>query len=230
MKKILILIVISASFIWSCKKNTDDSSTVDLTYNYFPVNIGHTLIYDVDSLVYDDNTGHTTIDTFTYQYKEIVSENIIDDEGKPAQKLLRFFRKHDTDIWQSVNTWIESRSNLNAQKVEENIRYVKLVFPLNATKNWNRNAYNNLGENIFSVDYFDQPFTVNGTVYDKTLKIKKDSSINAIEEIRGIEIYARNVGLIYFQSDSINTQPNAPPSTGTKSRGFRYRLKLKSYQ
>ncbi len=230
MKKLFYLLFIS-SLIISCKRN-DSTTTVDTTYNYFPVDIGHTWIYDVDSIGYDDNTGTTVIDSSNhYQYKETITENFIDAEGKPAQKLARYYRRSDTNDWVSANTsiWVVSRDNLRAEKVQENVRFVKLVFPLSANSLWDGNMFNNLGRNNYFVDYYDQPATVNGIYYDKTLKVRRDSSVNAIEEIRQFEIYARNIGLIYFQSDSINTQP-IDTTNKTKSRGFRYYVKLKSFQ
>jgi hypothetical protein len=228
MKKLFYFFLL-AGLIVTCKKQTDDSSTVDSTNNYFPIKIGNTWIYDVDSIGYDDNSGTTIIDSsHHYQYKEIITENLIDAEGKPMQKLARFYRKNDSDTWASANNWTISRDNLMAQKVQENIRYVKLVFPLNSNSSWNGNMFNNTFSNTYFVEDFDQPATINGTTYDKTLKVSRNSSVNAIEEIRQFEIYARNIGLIYFLSDSINTQPI--DSIRTKSRGFRYRLKLKSFQ
>ncbi len=228
-KKIFILLFIS-SLIISCKKN-DSTTTVDTTYNYFPNTLGATWIYEVDSFGYDDNSGSTKIDTLYYQYKETITENFIDAEGKPAQKLARFYRKNDSDTWAFANNWVVSRDNLRAQKIQDNIRFVKLVFPLNLSSYWNGNLFNNLGSNTYFVEDFDQPSIINSTSYDKTLKVKRDSSVNAIEEIRQYEIYARNFGLIYFQSDSINTQPIPnDPNGKTKSRGYRYRLKLKSFQ
>jgi len=227
-KKLFYLLFIS-SLIISCKKN-DSTATVDSTNNFFPVDIGHTWIYDVDSIGYDDNTGATVIDSsHHYQYKETITENFIDAEGKPAQRLSRFYRKNDSDTWVSANNWVISRDNLRAQKIQENIRFVKLVFPLKVTSFWDGNMFNNFGADTYFVDDFDQPATVNGVYYDKTLKVRRDSAVNAIEEIRQFEIYARNIGLIYFQSDSINTQPIDTTSM-TKSRGFRYYLKLKSFQ
>jgi hypothetical protein len=227
-KKLSCLLFI-LSLIISCKKN-DSTATVDSTNNYFPIDIGHTWIYDVDSIGYDDNTGATVIDSsHHYQYKETITENFIDAEGKPSQKLARYYRKNDTDTWVTANVWVIKRDNLRAEKIQENVRFVKLIFPLSVNSFWNGNIFNNIGSDKYFVDNFDQPATVNGIYYDKTLKVRRDSSINAIEEIRQFEIYARNIGLIYFQSDSINTQP-IDTSNLTKSRGFRYYVKLKSFQ
>jgi hypothetical protein len=221
-----VLLLLTVSF--ACKKKSDDTSAVDTTYDYFPVDIGRTWVYDVDSIVYDDNTGVTKIDTFSYQYKETITAGITDDMGKPAMQLERYFRQNDSDMWHRANSWIISRDNLTAQKVQENIRYVKLVFPLNINKVWDENVYNNTGSNLDSLNYFDGPATVNGQSFPKTLKVIRSEEENIIEEIVKSEIYARNVGLIYLQSDSINTQP-IDTLGNTRSRGYRYHLKIRSY-
>jgi hypothetical protein len=231
MQKIyFLLLFIAACYGWSCKKQSDESSSIDVGYNYFPVNVGHELVYDVDSIVYDDNTGSTTITPYSYQYKEVIAATIIDDIGREAQRVDRFFRQNDTSPWQVANSWIVSRDNVSVQKVQENTRYVKLLFPLKQNKVWDGNIYNGKGEEDYSIQYLDQPYELNGVTYSKTAKILQVDDINAIEEIRRHEIYARNIGMIYFQSDSINTQRKDSPAVGTKSRGYRYHLTLKSYQ
>lgn len=210
----------------ACRNKTEE--TVDLGYNYFPVNTGHELLYDVDSIVYDDNTGNTTIDTFNYQYREVITADVTDGAGRPSQLVERYFRDSDTGEWRRGNTWLLSRDAGSAQKVQENVRFVKLLFPLNDHKYWDGNAYNNRGSEQYTIEYFDQPSTVNGQNYERTLKVLQMEEVNAIEEIRRYEIYARDIGLICFQSDSINTQPK--PQGGSKSRGLRYTLRLRSYR
>ncbi|MEI6508982.1 MAG: hypothetical protein WCO54_10910 [Bacteroidota bacterium] len=231
MKKIITYssVFIILVFMFSCSSNKDDGSSIDLGYNYFPVEAGHVWIYDVDSFGYDNNTDSTVIDTTYYQYKEATSESMIDDIGKPAIKVERYFRKHDSDTWQSANTWIMSRDNLRAQKVQDNIRYVKLVFPLNASKTWDGNMFNNIGQAYYDILYFDQPSFVNGKMFDKTVMVREDSITNFIDEIKRYSLYARNVGLISFTSDSLNTQSRSK-GPGTKSKGFRYRIRLRSFQ
>ena len=58
MKKIIILIAVCIAVITACKK--DKAVVVVFTgYNYFPDNIGHELIYDVDSSYKDAFTEKT---------------------------------------------------------------------------------------------------------------------------------------------------------------------------
>lgn len=209
--------------VYSCsRKNHDDGASIDLGYNYFPVQTGATWIYRVDSIGYDDNSGHTIIDSSRYEYMEQITGTFMDVSGKTGQYVTRSYRMSDTDDWVPAHTWAILKTELNAQKVEENIRYVKLVFPLAADKKWNGNLYNNLGDEQYAVEFYDQPFSPGALSFGQTLKVVQRDEENAIEEIKRYEVYARNTGLVYLLSDSINTQVSG-------SRGYRFRLTLTSY-
>lgn len=214
-------IILCGLLALGCNKQHNDVP-VDLGFNYFPTQVGATWIYHVDSLVYDDNAGFTTIDTFVYQYKEQIVGNFLDVSGQTGQLVNRFFRNADTLDWQQVNSSSILKTELNVQKVIENRRFVKLVFPLANGKKWNGNMYNSLGEQEFTVNSFDQPSTIGLTQFPLTLTVLQKEDINAIEEMKQYEIYARNVGLVYALFDSINTQVGG-------SRGFRYRITLTSF-
>jgi hypothetical protein len=219
MKKIVVLTYIIA--LVACTQQTEPDA-VDLGYAFFPSQIGATWIYHVDSLVYDDNSGFTTIDTFEYQYKEQITGTYINGSGKTEQLVSRYIKKVDTLNWEQLNTYTLLKTDLNAQKTIENIRFVKLVFPLTLNKKWDGNAYNSLGNEEYVVSTFNTSQTIGSSIYDNTLTVIQKNEDNAVEEIKRAEIYARNIGLVYLVSDSINTQVGG-------SRGFRYRLTLTSY-
>jgi hypothetical protein len=219
--RVLFFIVMS-SLLTACADSKSGDDAVDLGYNYFPTQTGATWVYHVDSLVYDDNSGQTTIDTFSFQYKEQITGTYTDVTGETAQQVSRFFRYSDTLPWTGLNQWTQMRTALNAQKVEENTRFVKLVFPLERNKKWNGNIYNALGSEQCVLNYVDQPATIGSISYPLTAKVTRKNEVNAIEEIIRYEIYARNIGVVYALSDSLNTQLSG-------SRGFRYRLTLISF-
>jgi hypothetical protein len=125
-------------------------------------------------------------------------------------------------LWIPLNQATQIRTALNAQRVQENIRYVKLVFPLEKNKKWNGNLYNALGAEQYTFSYTDNPLTLGSTNYPLTSKVLQQNEVNAIEEIVRYEIYAGNIGLVYALSDSINTQLSG-------SRGYRYRFSLTSF-
>jgi hypothetical protein len=205
----------------ACKPQSD-SDSVDVGTNYFPIREGAVRVYSVDSLAYDDNTGATTIDTFTYQYKEVIGSAFTDVSGQPAQLVNRFYRNHDSLPWIQATNATVMLTEFNVQKVEQNNRYVKLVFPLAVQKTWNGNMYTILDEEEYRVVSMDEAQTIGGKFYEQTLTVLQKDELNAIEEIKRAETYARNIGLVHLLSDSINTQVSG-------SRGFRYRLTLQSF-
>ena len=123
----------------SCKKDKENV-TVDIGYDYFPTQKGTFVIYQVDSLYYNDFTS--TIDTFQFQIKEKITENFTDLSNRTTQRLERFYRKNSAEEWVIKDVWFSNRTSNTAEKVEENIRFVKIVFPLKKEVEWNL-KYNN---------------------------------------------------------------------------------------
>src|SRR3990167_8625748 len=81
--------------IYSCKK--DPSPALDLGYNYFPDAVGTYVVYNVDSIFYDDfnvnPSNHISpADTFKFQLKEKIQSVYTDNEGRPALRLERYVK------------------------------------------------------------------------------------------------------------------------------------------
>lgn len=207
--------------IVSCTKN-EPAEVINLGFDYYPVNTGSIWVYDVDSISYDNNTGVTKIDTITYQYKELISSTFKDISGNKAQLLNRFYRANDSDSWSQANTWTVLVTNEKAERVEENIRFVKIVFPVVVNKRWNGNMYNTKESEQYRIMYTNRRENYGGVFYNNTMMVQQARELNAVDEILKQEIYAQNIGLVYKISDSINTQVSG-------SRGFRYRITLKSF-
>jgi hypothetical protein len=142
--------------------------------------------------------------------------------GGTGQFVSRSFKRDENGEWETVNVWAVLKTNLDVQRVEENVRLVKLVFPPANNKTWNANLYN-AGDTLeYSIASFNEPLSLEGTTYGQTLKVLKEDEENAVEEIKRYDVYARNVGMVYSLSDSLNTQTNG-------TRGYRVRFTLKSY-
>lgn len=208
--------------IISCKQTNQGNEEINLGLDYYPVKIGSTWIYTVDSIAYDNNTGVTTIDTFRYEYKEVISSNFSDVSGNTGQLLNRFYRKNDSSDWFQANNWTVLITKEKAERVEENIRFVKIAFPVAVNKRWNGNMYNAREVEQYRIINTNRGATYGNTFYHNTMLVQQAKELNAIEEIAKQEVYAQNVGLVYKLSDSINTQVSG-------SRGFRYRITLKSF-
>lgn len=220
MKKLLFLL--GTLFVMgACNRNEDSVVSPQIGTQYFPLKIGQTWVYKVDSIAYDDNGPTQAIDTFYYQYKEQVTEATTDDMGQPLYLINRYYRLHDSDTWQQVRNYSAQVIDNKAQRVEENTRYVKLVFPLKSRNTWNGNMFNAKGSQIYKLIDFEFPYTFQSSSY-KSVKVEQANILNFIEEIKRYEKYAENIGMVELLYDSLNTQ-----TTGTK--GFRYRLNLMSF-
>lgn len=221
MKKAWIILLVALGVV-ACNRNDEDVDKVgpDGT-EFFPVRTGSTFVYKVDSIAYDDNGPVQAIDTFYYQYKEEVGDAFTDDAGRQAYEVRRYFRQDDSSDWRSVNRYTVQLSANTLQRVEENTRYVKMVFPLRDRLSWDGNMYNNLGFQAYRAQDYGQPYQFNGREV-KSVRVQQWNVENFIEEIRRHEVYAEHIGMVELLFDSLNTQ-----HTGTK--GFRYRLRLVSH-
>lgn len=225
MKKIVAVILLIFA-IASCKKDSTLPS-VDMGYQYFPINKGHWIIYDVDSTVWDDffpleDSRHDS--TFKFQLKELTESVFNDNTARPTERIERY-KKYDTGNWFIKNVWFTNRTNTTAEKVENNTRYLKLTFPVRKSIAWNGNIYNTQEKQDYIYKEVNSPFTVNGISFDSTLTVlQKVDTSSLIKKEYAIEVYAKNVGLIYKKQYTKETQIN-----GTIVKGLEYIWKIKSW-
>ncbi len=206
-KYILILFVLVT--IASCKKNKVELPP-DVGYDYAPTAIGKYVIYDIDSVVFDEFVGGS----YKYRIKEKLEENIIDAQGRPAIKLIRYFKKFDSLVsydniaWTLKDVWTCIKTQTTYEVVEEDIRFSKLIFPITIDKTWNGNAYNTLTPWDYKILNTDNAETINSTAFDNVLTIeqKDDKLKNIIHREYYIEKYAKGVGLIYREIKDLHAE------------------------
>ena len=195
-KKLLFLYM--AIILFSCKK---DDIVVDLGYNYFPESVGTYVIYDVDSFVYNNFTH--TVDTFTFQVKEIIESVYKDNANRNTLRLERYYRGDASQDWLLQDVWVANKTVNRAEKVEENQRFVKLIFPTKKGLVWNGNASNTNGEQNYIYTDVDVKRTINNLSFDSTLLVTQIADSNLIEKKVSVEMYAKNVGMIYKHFASV---------------------------
>ncbi len=205
--------------LFSCKKG-NEPPVYDLGYSYFPLDSGFTWLYWVDSISYNDNTQKT--DTFHFMLKERIGGLVLDQSLKNHFILERNVRKNDTSNWEPRSNGYLYRTGNTLQRVEENTRIVKLLFPIGNVLNWNGNMYNNSGWKSFSMQSIGSNFNNGDTLFSNTLTVQEDLANNAIEEILIKSVYAKEVGLVDFTHTNINTQVNG-------KSGYKVRQKLISF-
>jgi hypothetical protein len=83
------------------------------------------------------------------------------------------------------------------EKVEEDVRFIKLIFPVKDAREWNVNALNSLGSRTYTYENAHKAYT-NGTLnFDSTVTVRNIDPENLVSEYRNTEMFATNVGLVY---------------------------------
>ena len=223
------ILTLSTLVFFSCKKDTAVNSLTSSNYSYFPLEEGSWIIYNVDSVVHlsnDDGTNQpdTSIASYHFQIKEVVDFDFIDGQGNKAYRVSRYKRQNDTLPWDFLVVWISLRTSGSAQRVEENVRYIKLSFPINQKSMWNGNAYNDQLQEDYSYSEIHIPSTFGNNRFDSTVTVLQLDDDNLIHRVFKQEKYANHVGLVYKEKDSLNIN-----SIGQVTNGFEFRETIQSY-
>ncbi len=220
-----VIIIVIAGLFFSCKK--DKQPAVDLGLDYRPLQVGNYVIYQADSIVYDDFYNPVKIDTFSFQVKEKLVKTFTDASGNSAFQLYRFKKTADTADWIVSDVWfcyVEDEKRFIQD--EENVKYVKLIFPPKENEKWNGNAQNTLPEREYIYENIHQPETVNNLSFDSVVTVNQtDYQNNLIYEKEYIEKYAKHIGMIYKRIYDVKKDI----ATQEILSGVDYKLKVIAY-
>ncbi len=221
LKRAGLIIMLIHYLFWGCSK--DSLHQAEMFYGYFPTTPGHFVIYEVDSVVYDDFTGQ--ILTYKYQVKEHIESSFIDGEGTQSLRLERFIRLTPAAPWEIKDIWQARRLPMRAEKTEENITFIKLVFPPHQGRGWNGNAYNTLAAQNYRITEAHKPFQIAPSLsFDSTLTVLQREFITLISEDYQLERYAKNIGMIFRRYRSVSKRLN-----GTITGGVDYTYRIISH-
>ena len=191
MNRLLYTVFACMILFFGCKKSNNEP--VNYYYSYFPLEVGSWIEYDVTDIV------HKMIgsDTSVYQLKEITTEEFLDNEGRLTYRVERYWRNDSNANWSIQDVWYSNKTKTTAEKVEENVRFTKMIFPINTSKYWNGNAFNNLEEWEYSYDSLHTPKLINNLSFDSTITVIQRDNENVVEYEKVKEIFAVDIGLIY---------------------------------
>lgn len=202
--RILISILLVAA-LFSCKKDADTLKPRNLNQNYAGLTVGKYVIYDVDSTFY--NVPFNITANYKFQIKEVVDSKYIDAQGNDAYKIIRY--KKDTAIsqnWVHQVVWNATINSSNYQKVEDNVRFVKLIFPIKPNKVWNGNSMNTLSSWDYEYTSTHQTELIGSTMLDSVTTVTQFDDENEILIQRQFyqEKYAANIGMVYKRVIDVN--------------------------
>lgn len=217
--KLAFLFLFSASlFFVSCKK-TPDNFKADLGLDYFPLAVGKSIEYQLDSTIFDPN-GDTTVYHTTTFAKETIVDTLSDNNGNVLYKIEHFERGSDTLPWDIKKVLSVSAQGYQAIRTEDNLRFIPLTFPVEKGNSWDGNIHFNndqivyvAGESIemfkgwnYRVKEVGGPLTIGAFQFDETATVEESNNENLIELRKSTAIYAKGIGLVYRELWILDTQ------------------------
>ncbi|MDA9774551.1 hypothetical protein N9B82_06300 [Saprospiraceae bacterium] len=219
MKKLLFLVFITV-IAFSCNDQTEPFELDAFGYDYYPVEQGMYWIYQVDSVVYSD-LGAVKDTTRSYLKEEIV-ERFIDQLGDTIFRIEREFSPTIDYDWKVKDEWATHKEPNRVTRTEENLKYIKLVFPPKENVSWDGNSFIPEGTDLFvggeTLDFFlnwsykilsvDQAENIAGVDYDEVVTIQNADSdeIDLLHRRYAVEKFAKNVGLVHKKHIILDTQ------------------------
>lgn len=225
-----------------CKQDTDRMTLSPMLYDYAPLRVGHYLLYDVDSITYTYADPIQTADTVHYQIQELISDTFYDNLGHVAYRI-EVSKRYDTTSPLNVvdRAWYCFRTQNSFEKVEDDLHFIKLIYPPVNGVTWNGNSYLPASDTssdiyqkyagwVYSYSDVNRPKAINTLGFDSALVVTEVNDENLINKKLSRETYAYHVGLIYKEWEVINKQDVAASwAAPNKASGFRIRMRLHAY-
>lgn len=225
-----IILFFTTSFLiftqFACNENTvAENLTLEKGFDYYPLEIGKYITYQLDSIVYRGQSGSTCDfiqDTASHFLREEIVDIYEDNTGVVNHILERYTSQSVDGPWQVRDVWNIKKTETQVERVEENLRFIKLVFPVREQVAWNGNTFFQDttivlgGETIdfykhwsdqYEYESVDVMEEINGISFDSVLTvIQSEPSENKINHRVSIEKYAKGIGLIYKEMKILDTQ------------------------
>lgn len=206
----LIAALIIAGFS-SCTK-TKDKFLGDRSKNYFPLTIGKSVTYDVDSTLWDDVYDVRSL--HHYQIRWTIADTFRDESFRLSYRIQTYIRKQDTLDWATHNVIYVTPTDNSIEYVEDNLRFIKMIFPVQNGTTWLGNSYISYLDKDYTYfqgwnyyyDNYGMPFSNGYIQLDNTVTVHGvDDTVGNPEsdptayasKTYAKEVYGQGVGMVY---------------------------------
>jgi hypothetical protein len=239
--RICSLYTLSFLLIIVCSCNKDNPLITDTPADYYPMHVGNYIIYRMDSLKFIHVGSQDTI--ISYLAKEVVDDSITDNLGRPSYRVIRYLSDTTgTSGWTPSIAFMVTPLPGSVEVVENNLRYIKMVTPVQNGISWLGNSYIDTESDTTQVPYLDgwnynysntgMPFNVLAGMIPQSVIVNEANSVTGLgdssytQTIFSEEVYGKNIGLIYKQFlYSVYQSPNVEyPSGATIGYGLTFNM------
>lgn len=193
-----------------------EESTIEPTINedadYYPIDIGLWHEYSIRHIIIDVRTGY--YDTTNYNIKETVSKIISDNKDETVFLVERNIKSHGEQFWQPFDAIQIIKRKSTVIRSIDNID--EFILPAQITKgeSWDGNSYNTLDSTEYKIAQTDTTYLLNETVMDSVIRIQHKQFTSLINIENEYELYAPNIGLVYSESISAESQTISIDNSG----------------
>lgn len=187
----VIVFLLTFVLFTSCDSDTPEPDASRLGFTFFPLETGIFRVYDAEEIRY----SVLGFDTIRYQLKEQVVDSFLNQTDTYTYVVHRFSRQDENTQWGLDSVWTARQTPIQAISIENNVPFIKLVFPVKEDVSWDGNALN-ANE---SDDY-----TIRDPFESKTYKDEEKRTVTVVQgdeedlliKDERKEIFAEHIGLV----------------------------------
>ncbi|WMJ74322.1 hypothetical protein RCC89_14270 [Cytophagaceae bacterium ABcell3] len=225
MNRFLAFVILLFCF-QSCKTGKLDADLSDLGTDFYPVEKGIFSVYDVNVTEFLSSGPQHRF----YQVKELIKDTL-HLSGEVIYRLERFYRNDSLREWklQPDSVWTLRKNAYNVLRTENNIRFLRLAFPVREGKTWDGNAHNIFSKEEYRIRKLGRSFSTGAKHYPQTLHVLHSGDSSLLGKDYREEVFAKDVGLVYKVTEKIEYR-NVGGVVGTDTTGgILYYQKLREY-
>lgn len=226
--------------------NKEDTFSSDTLNDYYPLAVGKTYFYRLDST--NIAPFGTALIEKNFIAKDTVESTFIDNEGRLSYRIFRFVTDTaQTQPWQFASTYVATPTKQWIEYVDNNLRFVKMQIPITEGYSWKAHSFidtKSLNTNVPYLDEWEYQYqdvgasysVLNQTFTNTVTVLQQDETTppgpfdpnNYQQRNYGVEVYAKGVGLVY--KDFLHwTWQTTPPPSKYEDGSFGIRLRLISH-
>lgn len=222
--KLIYILFISLTLI-ACRKDDDNEmKSVYYGYEYAPLIVGNTKIYQVDSIVYDDFDILLSIDSFSYKVKEVLMSEFLDASNRTSYKVGRYLQMDSSQSWKLDRVFNLTKTQRRIEKLDDNLSTIPLIFPVKEGESWDANALNVHSQQDYEYEDVHFSYSLGQLNFDSCTKVLQLKKENLLQQYHKEEVYAKGIGLVEKVSKMIDTDLQ-----GNIKNGLELRYRLISY-
>jgi len=219
--RIIVICLILAFVASGCKKN-EVVLDIDHSSKYQPLAVGHTWIYQVDSISFYGNISQRP-DTFHFLQRNTVESSFTNEQGQLSYRVTRSVKRDSLTDWVFQRNYSLTKTDIDLLQTFEDETTIEFTLPFVLLREWDCNQFNNRK----SVDcYFEEihtPMYVGSQNFDSTSTVYSKRERNAVNSFFNRKTYAANIGIVLQYVEGINNVDSDP-------KGTKYSLTLVSFE